>query len=470
MPEIASVPMAVHARHVFVLILAVLGGAQGTSHAEGDVPPIVSSVEGRHFRIQCHFDGAALAREALVLAEAAWKPTVELLGVEPKLAEKIEIHLMRDPAAYRAIEKTITGGKFERNNAFSSWDTRSAYVAVEPTVDDAALKRAGLLAQTHRGIVHEAAHLIVYRAWPHFRHHPNWLAEGVAIWVADQTLIPGASVKALAGRPFSSTRMIDFKRIVEEGRLPAIGEALKNRYGELGFYDRYAFWWGFWRFVYLEGPYRRGMRRVLDAMPARTNGGAFKGELLTAMTKLLADRDGSFKTFERRLSAWASKLTGDWEERNRTLTVRGDDWWQLAFEKTNAVCWRSGPVEREAYRITGRLEIFGSANPQMNVLLGRVRDVGFISIAFRAGVGVTVFRYDEEDNRWANLAFGPAAQLVRGKATRFTVKVAEGRVTALLDGKQICSTAVGDHPLDGEWGVGVQAGGAGIWRGVRLRP
>lgn len=461
--------MAVHARHVFVLLLVVLGGAQSTSHAADDVPPILASVEGRHFRIQCHFDGPELAREALVLAEAAWRPTVELLGVEPELAEKIEIHLMRDPAAYRAIEDTITAGKFERNNAFSSWDTKSAYVAVEPTMSDDVLKRVGLVAQTHRGIVHEAAHLIVYRAWPHFRHHPNWLAEGIAVWVADQALVPGASTKALAGRPFSSTRMIDFRRIIENGELPAIGEALKDQYGELDFYQRYAFWWGFWRFVYLEGPYRRGMRAVLGGMPERTNGGAFKGELLTAMTKLLGDKGGGFATFERRLRAWAAKLSGDWEERNRTLTVRGDEWWQLGFQKTNAVCWRSGAVGRKTYRIAGRMEILGRSNPQMNVLLGRVADEGFISIAFRAGVGVTIFRYEEEDNRWANLAFGSAPKLAPGKSTPFAVHVANGRVTAFLAGKQICTTEVGAHPLQGEWGVGVQAGGAGIWRGVKLR-
>ncbi|MDJ0975699.1 MAG: DUF1570 domain-containing protein [Planctomycetota bacterium] len=448
------------------LLLLAAGSARAD---EAVVPPVAVAAEGAHFRILCHFDNEAVAREALVLAEAAWRPTTAVVGFEPKLEGKIDIHLYRTPEVYRAAEGEITNGTFARNNAFSSWALKTAHIALEPVYSDALLKRVGLTAQTKRNIAHEAAHLIVYYAWRHFRQHPRWLSEGIAIWAADEALVPGGTPKALGTRPFASRRIVRFRALADEDRLPPLDNVVAwDRYRDLGFHDRYAFWWGFFRHLYT-GPRREAFQGVLKQIADMPAGGAFTGALRTAMKQALADEDGSFDTLRAELTAFGSQVDGRWDEVIRTMDMRGRTWWQLAFPDSNAICWRNESAGEKPYGILGVFEIQPTDEPQVNVLLGRDEEQGFISVAYRVGSGVSVFRYDAAEDTWTRLAYEDAPSLATAKRHGFLVAVEAGTVTAWLDRQRIVSVDIEDHPLEGAWGLGVQAGGAGVWSNVRLR-
>lgn len=453
---------------VVIAILSGMGGRVAQAKPKG-APPARHVLEGRHFRVLCHFEGRKAAREALVAAEAVWAPAVEVLGKAPELEDKIEIHLLRDPETYREVEQAITKGKFARNFAFSSWETRAAYVTVEPVYSDALLARIGLTMQTRRTIAHEAAHLVVYHAWPNYRKHPSWLSEGIAIWAADQAFVPGGTAKLLGSRPYAAQRIGRLRDQAEAGRLPPLRDVLAwDRYRDLGFHGRYAFWWGFFRHLYI-GPRADAFRRVLDSIGAMPVGGSFRGALLTAMTKAFADEDGSFDTLHADLVDFAGSLETTWEETLRTLDIRGRTWWQLAFPDKNAVCWRRRSVGLTTYRIEGMLEIQPAGLQQMNVLIGRRKELGFLSVAYRVGVGVTILQYDAKQDTWSTLAFGKSEKIRAKRRHRFSVEVDGKMVRALLDGAEAVRAEGVAQPLEGAWGVGVQAGGAGAWTDIRLR-
>lgn len=451
-----------------VVTALLLSGAQAAAEPEA-VPPAAVAAEGEHFRVLCHFENEAVAREALVVAEAVWRPATEVLGAEPDLERKIDIHLYRTPAVYRIAEAGITNGQFERNNAFSSWSLRSAHIALEPVYSDALLRRIGLTAQTRRNIAHEAAHLVVYHTWPQYRQHPRWLSEGIAIWAADEALVPGGTPKALGTRPFASRRIIRFRELAEQDALPPLADVLTwDRYRDMGFHDRYAFWWGFFRHLYT-GPRRQAFRAALAQVAGMPGGGAFRGALRTAMTKALADEDGDFASLRAELIVFGKRLEGRWDEVIRTMDHRGRTVWQLAFPQSNAICWWNGAAGAAPYAIEGTFEILPAGSTQVNVLLGRVPLAGFVSVAYRAGDGITVFRYDAEDDAWHRLGRAAHNGIGTQRRHRFRVAVRGETVTAYLDGERLLETDVPDHPLRGAWGLGVQAGGAGAWTDVRLR-
>ena len=104
-----------------------------------------------------------------------------LLAVSDKPPDKPrDIHLYRTAEDYETAEAKVTGGKFKNNQAFSHWETQTAYIAIQPGCSEDVLTRVGLPAMTRRLIVHEATHLVRYATMPNFRSHPDWLADGAA--------------------------------------------------------------------------------------------------------------------------------------------------------------------------------------------------------------------------------------------------------------------------------------------------
>jgi len=143
---------------------------------------------GPHFRVLCHFDDSTSAEAALETAEAIWPRAAELYGLpDAPLDPPLDVHLYRRAEDYLAVERELVGGKFDRNLAFSSFDTASSYVPVQPDLTDDALASVGLTAQTRHNVAHEATHLVSYRATPNFRSFPQWATEGAAVWVESET-------------------------------------------------------------------------------------------------------------------------------------------------------------------------------------------------------------------------------------------------------------------------------------------
>ncbi len=89
-----------------------------------------------------------------------------------------------------------------------------------------------------------------------------------------------------------------------------------------------------------------------------------------------------------------------------------------------------------------------------------------VSLAFRAGKGITVFRYRAEGDSWKTLA-RISEKIEIGKPRRFVVEVGDDKIQLSLDDGPVHAVDVSGIDLTGAWGVGVQASGAGIWSGVK---
>ena len=422
---------------------------------------------GPHFRVLCHFDDGASADAALETAEAIWPLASKMYGLtDAPLDPPLDVHLYRRTADYLAAEHDIGVGTFDRNLAFSSYETRSSYVAVQPDLTDDALADVGITAQTRHLIAHEAAHLVRYRVSPGLRSHPGWISDGAAIWIEEETLAAHGWSAGGGEDPYIASDMIRAQRLLAGGHLPSATSIVRDQTGDMEMYDRYA------------------VRKLLfRRLITRKDAPAFRA----ALTKVWALEDGP--DFAKRCEAVvtapyaAEGLAGldldfeqfvrsqapAWDEVLRCLGTAGDAWVQTAFADHNAVSWRTASVGAGSYEVRGQIEILpGSGHAQqMNFLLGRAAD-GFVSVAFVAGYGADVFRYHVRDERWEKLATGPTKSVQLWRRVPFRITVDGTKLTVRIDGADVATADLTDHPMSGPWGLGVQSGAAGVWRGVKV--
>lgn len=454
-------------RPIGVLTVAALAFVAASPSAPAAPNFLVKA--GPHFRVLCHFDDDDAAAAALDTVEAVWPAASDLYGLSAApLETPLDVHLYRDAAAYLAAEREVAGGKFDKNLAFSSYDTRSSYVAVQPDVSDETLAAVGITAQTRHLLAHEAAHLVRYTASPAFRAHPGWFADGAATWIEDQALA-ARGWSAGDEDPIASTEEIRAQRRLAGGGLPSATQILRDDTKDLEMYDRYA------------------VRSLLfRRLITRRDADAFRAALIGAM-RIEEGPDVASRFFDAVTAPYATEgLDGldldfeqfvrsqkpAWDETFRALATAGDVWTQTAFADNNAVAWRTAPVGVDRFEIRGQAEILPgtSKSKQMNVLLGRDKAGGFVSVAFVAGVGVVVFRYDAKQDKWIRLADGPTKAVQLWRRVPFRVSVDGAKVKVAVDGIDVASADVSDLALSGPWGLGVQAGGAGIWHGVKVEP
>lgn len=450
--------------------LAVLIAAALLALAPSGAPAAANFVirTGPHFRVLCHFEDDASAAAALETVEAAWPLASKLFGLpDAPLDPPADVHLFRRAQDYLAAERELVGGKFDRNLAFSSYDTKSSYVPVQPDLTDEALASVGLTAQTRHNLAHEATHLVSYRATPNYRSFPQWASEGAAVWVDAETTAARGWSAGLGEDPFVAADMVLAQKLLAGGKLPSATQVLRGETKDLDLYERYAVQSLLFRRLISRNDGAAFRAAFLEAvrMPERPDFAERFLELVTRTyeTEGLAGLDLDYEQFVR-------SQTPAWDEVFRSLGAVGDAWTQAAFADHNAVAWRTSPVGADAYEVRGQLEILpGSGkSQQMNVLLARDKEAGFVSVAFVAGYGVNVFRYHAKEDRWEQLAAAPAKGLQVWRRMPFRVAVAGSKVTVRLDGAEVASAEVPDFPLSGAWGLGVQAGAVGNWRGVKV--
>lgn len=421
---------------------------------------------GKLAKVICHFESEPCADAALAVAESAVLGTLDLLGSKATdLKKPVEIHLYRNSAAYREAEAGLTGGKFATNNAFSSHAEQTAHVALVPDCDDAILARLGPSRVALRQVAHEATHLTVFALVPSFADHPDWLAEGIATHVEEQALAANGRTAGLTEEPFSSTRMVRARKLGTAGTLPDPAAIFAGEADALGTGDRYSVHWLFFRFL-LDSPNTARTGQLLKTALSQGGGSTYAKRLSERATRLWG-RNG-LTALGRQFAKYLNDLKPEWEEVYRSLEVEGEVWTQRAYDSSNAIAWRTEAALKPAFTIQGNAEILASPNPQMNLLLGR-SDAGFVTVAFRRGFGVTVLGYDAKRSAWVNLANTEHGQVSRGGPFDFEVRVEGATVKILIDGQTSLSADLGKRDLTGPWGVGAQAGGAGVWRGVRLQ-
>lgn len=424
---------------------------------------------GGHFRLICHFDDERCAKAALETVEAIWPAASNLYSLpEGPLDPPIDVHLYRNTADYLVDERALTGGVFDRNLAFTSHETRAAYVAVQPDLGAEALAAIGLTEQTRRLLAHEAAHAVRFRKYPSYRLHPGWFGDGAAQWIEDETMRAHGWCAPLEEDPHVAYEMTLAKKLLAGGHMPPARAVLNDRTDGLEFYTRYAVRRLLFRRLITRndaGAFRAACTKAL-ALPS---GDDFAARFFAAVTSAYAAEglDGLDLDFEQ----FVRSQTPAWDEEWRSLSTAGEAWAQTAFPERNAVAWRTAPVAADSYELRGELEILpgiGKTN-QANVLLSRGAD-GWISVAFVAGYGVDVIARRIDGDRWDKIAEGPTPAVQLWRRIPIRVVVDGAKVSVRVDGNEVASAQVADHDMKGPWGLGVQAGAAALWHGVKVEP
>jgi len=445
---------------LFVILCAALPSVRATAEEE------TTRADGAHFAVVAHFETEDLAAEALQQIEKLWKPASVLYGLaQGAERKKLVVHLYRDAQDYEVAEERITGGRFRRNLAFAHFDTRTAHVALQPDLCDEALAALGLPDLTRSLLLHEAAHLIRYRSMGNHRDHPSWFADGAAMWIKHHVLAPDGPDDA----PLSSSLTVRGQRLLAQEKLPTVAQILADDMGALAFYDRYALRGLFFRF--LQATYAEEIVAVIRK--TRRLGGGHR--LPARMTQLLADQLGPkrFAGLDADFATFLASLKPAWEEVHRSLGADAGKRVQIAFPGTNAVAWRTTPIDgakvgKASYEISATVEILRNTSHQMNLLLDR-SDTGLLSVALTADFGVTLFEYTSKTKAWNNIQAVKHADVVVGKPFQVSVKVAGGTVRVSINGAEVVSGTFPARKLSGPYGLGAQAGTAGIWNDLRVR-
>ena len=373
------------------------------------------------------------------------------------------MHLYRSAEDYVAAELQLTGGKFARNLAFSHWDSQTAHVALQPWLDDDRLVQLGLPAQTQRLLAHEAAHLVRFLAMPNYRSHPEWIADGSASWIDRQAACKVGAMSDGVEDVMTSTQIVRVQRLLASADPPTLERIFLGQLDGLGFHERYDITYLFFRFL-KEGKHVKGLNKLLDRARSLGGGSSYAEKLMAQVHKTFNEKKMS--ALEEEFRAYVAEFEPVWEEVHSSLEKRGDDWLQTAFPETNALAWHTSAMDRTEYVVRGSFEILPSGKQQLNLLLNR-SDAGFISIAFTANYGITVFDQRSEGNVWNAVAAAEVASLLPLTELAFEVRVAGKQLTVLLAGDEVIQVEL-PRELLGPWGLGAQAGTSGFWRGVSV--
>jgi len=414
--------------------------------------------EGEHFRLVCHFSSASAADQALAAVEFAWDASAELYGLKSSAKFKgMEVHLYPDAESYRAADQKLTGGQFQRNQAFAHFASRTAHVALQPPLSDAALKAMGLPAQTLRLLAHEAAHLVRYAHMRNFADHPGWLSDGAASWVDEQALRKLGLCKQMEQHPSFSKSILRVQELLDGGMLPSVEAVFLDRTKGLDFFQRYNVRWLFFHFM-MEGKHRAEFRKAVAQARSIGGGRDFTQRYFKSISKIWNEKE--MKKLDKEFQAFIQGLEPEWDEVFRALFLSGDVWAQAAFD-SNAIAWRREASGQE-YVVEGKLTILPGKKQQMNLFLGRSQK-GFFSIAFSAKRGVTVFEYESQTSSWNNRAFFPLEALPLGEPFSFAMAIHGDEVNVTVAGELLGSVKAKVIPLSGPWGLSAQANSAGLW-------
>jgi len=421
----------------------------------------------KHFRVICHFEAGNLADEALETLEVLWPLGARLYGLGKRgPAKPLAVHLYRNRRDYEAAEQRLIGGSLKRNLAFAHYGSQSAHVAVQPDASDSTLRALGLPYLTRLMLAHETAHLIRFFALANYRHHTGWFKDGTALWLKHRTVEAMHLSDGLEHDPVSATSIRRVQRLLTKGKLPSVEKILEDDLKGLAFYERYDVKGLF--FEFLARPPRA---RILPDLV--TDLGRMKADstLAAALAGSVRKRLGSAASagLDEAFHGFLQDLRPIWEESIRSLETAGLEWEQMGLDDTNAVAWRTAPLHTNRYAFSAGLQVLAGSNPQMNVLLDRTAN-GFVSVAFTAGWGVTLFLYDSGTNKWAKVAAAECDRLPIGRMVDLLIEVDGTAIRVSIAGELVLESDLPGRQMDGPWGLGAEHDSAGIWSHVVVKP
>jgi hypothetical protein len=444
------------------LLLLLAAWPVATARA-GPAQPTVRT--GAHFRVLCDFASGRAADEALSTVEAVWTQAAPLYGVaDAPPSPPLEVHLYRHRAAYDAACDRLLAGKLKRNLAFAHFPSRSAHVALQPPVPDAALAARGLPYLTRNLLAHEAAHLVRFHAMAAYRDHPLWFVDGSAQWFKLQALLALGLVRSAEEDPLMATGLRRAQAVRARGALPKVARILADDLHGLHFYERYAVRQAF--FAFLAEPSRRAaLQRFVHAMRDAAPGADLGARMARGLAAALGDE--VFGRIDDLFGAWLDARRPAWEETARSLETAGTEWTQIAFPERDARAWRIADAPGTSYAFTARVEIPGPGPGRADVLLGR-RPEGFVAVRLDPAQGVEVVRRQTRGDAWQVLAHATRT-FPLDRPVPLRIEVRDGHLTVFLQGASLLQVALPPTDLAGPWGLGVRRGTTALWHDVAVR-
>lgn len=417
-----------------------------------------------HFAVVCDWDSERAAKDAAQVVEAVYQVAGQIYDLSRlDLEHPLQVNLYSTLQAYEEVDERLTGGRFARNQAFADPGSRSAHVALQPVISNAVLDRGGLPIQTRRLIAHEAAHLLRIVSYRNNRSHPRWYVDGSASWI-DQAVMETLGLSAgLEGDPFTASAIVRLQALIENQDLPSIDKLLVSEFRDLTFLERYDISELFFRFL-IEGPHKKRLAKLVEGPLRRLGGGTDFASRLRKEFKKIFGRV-SFRRLDKEFRKYIGTLQPEWSQAIRSLENHEDSWRQMAFTDLNAVAWRTESIESKNYELTGEFEILEGGRHQLNVLLDR-DDKGFVSIAFSPGA-LTIFHYHSRSEEWERLLGRKVDGLGINMPYEFRIAVNGKRLQVFLRGEELAGLTIKNRNMHGPWGLGVQAGGVGIWHGLK---
>jgi len=417
-----------------------------------------------YFEVVCHFKSERASKDAAQVVEKVYEIAGQIYDLSRlKLEHPLQVNLYPTLQAYEEVDQTLAGGRFKRNQAFSDYATKSAHVALQPVISDAVLARGGLPMLTRRLIAHEAAHLLRYSLFENYRSHPRWFADGSASWI-DQEVMESLGLSAgLEHDPFTASGIVRVQALIADKSLPSTDQLLRGELKDLTFLENYDQSDLFFRYL-IEGPHKKALAKLIEGPLRRLGGGRDSASHLEVEFKKSFGKV-TLKKLDQGFRKYVGGLKPEWSQSIRSLETNENPWRQMAFTDTNAVAWRTERIKPKNYEISGEFEILAGGRHQVNLLLDHDAK-GFISIAF-SPESLTIFHYHSRSEEWERLLQRQVDGLGINMRYEFRIAVAGKRLQVFLRGEELARLAVKGRKLHGPWGLGVQAGGVGLWHGLK---
>ena len=105
-----------------------------------------------------------------------------------------------------------------------------------------------------------------------------------------------------------------------------------------------------------QNKYKKKLKCLLVSAKRLSKSKNYKKNLARAFIRYFGGRQ-EINKMNQEFADYLKKLSPQWKEIYRSLETQGDEWVQIAFPKTNAIAWRTKPVGKDSYTISGKLKI-----------------------------------------------------------------------------------------------------------------
>ena len=423
-----------------------------------------TTYKGKSFEVT-GYGSSASAKRALSISEAAQVQAEKIFGrPRKKRKEPLKLHLFQSPIGFsQAIARLPDGVDASNLVSYASPKNATAYVTSHPQASEPALEALVLTGPTARRVAHEAVRIYCYGNLANHAALPVWLIEGAASTIAQAVLTSqGMAMESLHEGPFTSSQLGVVLELSKTGKLPTIGSVLAGRVSGLSASEQGAVHAILFQYLLTE-KHKSKFRRVLKkANTMKPSPDLAKKLARYAGTILKVDRvNDDFKK-------WLAVDAPVWNEVVPSLSRHGDGWASTAYPNLNAVTWKIGAVGKKSWSMSGSFTIFDGPTSQLNLLLGH-RDTGFISIALDTEFGATLFRFDSQTSVWTEIARHESSGIKKAKSHTFVLSINGPKLTLSIGDEEMLSTSVDEADLSGGWGLGAQAGSAGLWQNLTVK-